>query len=193
MHAPSSVRRCPALDGDGPRRESPWDTRPGPITLPPRSAKLGTRAGWAVAAAVAVLAAVIYFVTRPTVPLRQATPAPTWGTLTLTQVALTQARRAGDAHPRQATWLSTYLNQALAVLAPGTTSSSEAVFVVTLHGQFQPAASAGALHGSLARGPVLILLVAGFDGAVDGWQVTSAPPPGLASLGVSHRLALGLL
>ena len=193
MHAPSSVRRCPALDGDGPRRERPWETRPGPIPLPPRSPRLGARAGWAVAAAVVVLAAVVYFVTRPTVPIRQTAPPPTWGTLTLSQVVVSQARRAGDAHPGQATWLSTYLNQALAVLAPGTSSSAEAVFAVTLHGEFQPATSAGALHGSLARGPVLVVLVAGFDGSVAGWQVTSVAPPGLARLGVSHRLALGLL
>ena len=143
--------------------------------------------------AVVAMAVVVYFATRPAQPLLQTAAPPTWGTVTLAHIALGEAKKAGDAHPVDASWMFTHNDRVVPVLSPGSPSTAEAEYVVSMEGSFHSPSVQGALPGSLASGSRLVLLVRAFDGSVAGWMLTSHLPPGLAALSIVHPLKLGEL
>ena len=186
---------------DGPRLPASPDPQdqeavrqPGPIRIPARLHGRSALVGWAVSLAVVVLALVVYVFTRPPSPASlHAAPPPTWGSLSLKQVALTEARAAGDPHPKAASWLFSHRDRVLRVLTGNPGASAQAEFVVFLTGSFRGNALGARLPGSQPAGHRLILLVSAFDGRVTGTLVTDQPIPGLTSLGIVHPLRLSLL
>jgi hypothetical protein len=165
---------------------------PGPLTLPADRRDRDPRWAWLVAAGVILLGLILFALTRPPGPaLGRPVPPPSWGPLTLRRVALDAARAAGDAHPRQAFWVSTRKGDALALLTGQPSDSPEAVYLVLLRGHFRQGGE-GWLAGSLPAGPHLVVLVRGFDGLVVGRGIVGDPPPDLARLGIVRPLPLGL-
>lgn len=198
---PSEHESVWAAAGDGPRLPGAPEAgdqegvrRPGPIRVPARLRGRSALVGWAVSLAVILLALVVYVFTRPPAPSSlHAAPPPTWGSLSLKQVALTEARAAGDPHPTAANWLFSHRDRVLQVLTGSPGASAQAEFVVFLTGSFRGNALRARLPGSQPAGHRLILLVSAFDGRVTGTLVTDQPLPGLTSLGIVHPLRLSLL
>ncbi len=167
--------------------------RSGPIPLPSSSAQRRWRP-WLVTVAVVFCLLLLYAFTRPATvnQARNAAP-PTWGRLTLAQVALRASGQAGETRPRDALWLRTQRSAALRVLTGTTSDNYEAEFLVALQGHFQLGpGTEDRLAGSLASGPNLIILVRAFDGVVDGRTVLSRLP-GIGVLGVERPLRLFFL
>jgi hypothetical protein len=149
-----------------------------------------------VSAAVVALALILYFVARP---LGQGTPsaarAPSWGAVTLAQVAVRAAQADGETRPSGATWLPAQRSAAIAALGlPATAAGAtpdEADFVVVMRGRFTQGRGAGALPGSEAQGGYLVAFVRGFDGKLHGSLIRAGDPAeALARIGLSHPLRL---
>ena len=171
------------------------DQTPGPIRLPRAAGPAVRRRGWTVAALVVLFAAVFYFGTRPPALHVRSAPQPRWGKLTLAQVARNGARAVGEAHPRHATWMFGYRNQILAALTGHAGQSSEAEYVVVLHGTFHGASGGShtvtALPGSASQGTRLILLVRAFDGRLRDQWLGNRVPTALGQVGIVRSLNLG--
>lgn len=176
--------------------KGPDDDEPvasGPIALPADLRRPSPWRGWLVAFGIVLLILVIYGVSRPpavgSLPVQ---PAPTWGRLTLAGIAKTEAKAAGDPHPKSAVWLEAPLFKALPVLSGQQSGSAVTQFVVSLDGTFRAPTTWTLLPGSQTGGAVLTILVRGFDGTVTGRLITSHAPA-LGRLGRTYRLRLGFL
>lgn len=174
-----------------PPQAAPSAPTPGPMIVPGAGGRGVTGPlGWIVMGAVVLIALVIYVATRAAAPgVPSDAPAPTWGTLTLSRVALNAARADGEPHPTHGLWVATQRMYALPYLTGTASDSGEAEYVVAMQGRFHTAAHA--LPGSRRGGSHLFLLVRGFDGQVDGALVTDRGYD-LKQLGPVHPLWLGL-
>lgn len=192
---PGSQRDEP--QGGGPPPDGA--ARPGPLTLPPGHRPRDPRWAWGVSVAVVILGLVLYAIVHSggggSNPL-VATP-PSWGPLTLRQVAIATGRATGGRRPRSASWLSAQRGQALEALGlpqtAGTPSANpaEADYVLILTGDFRGPGERP-LPGSAASGPYLVAFVRGFDGHVTATLVSATnPAPALAHAGLLHPLPVG--
>ncbi len=164
----------------------------GPVPVPRRRQGVPL-VGWIVVGLVVAFSLVVYVATRQYPPSPLNAQPPSWGALTLTRIALNAARRAGDARPEGAVWVSTARMYAVPYLTGRASDDAEADFLVALQGRFHtPSASPVVLPGSLAHGTRLVLLVRGFDGHITGLMVTDRPLRHLRGLGLVHPLPLGL-
>lgn len=185
-------QRAASDHGERPAQPDAAQSTSGPIRVP-RTRPTGLALlGWVITAFVLLVAVLIYAGTHANrgPAALQAAP-PTWGTLTLSGIALRAARQAGDAHPTAALWVATARMRAVPYLTGRPDSNAEADFLVSMAGSFHAATVPAALPGSLSAGKRLVILVRGFDGRVTGRFITNRRLSTLRQLGIVHTLALG--
>ncbi len=177
----------------GTSRQPASSGRPsGPVHVPRRRRGVPLL-GWIMVGVVTLLALLLYIGTRQYAPSPLNAPPPTWGPLTLAQVAVRASRAAGEVRPTGAVWVSTLRMDAVPYLTGRSSSNPEADFLVALRGHFHASGPVGVrLPGSLLQGNRLVLLVRGFDGHVTGLMITDRPLARLRGLGIVHPLSLGL-
>ena len=191
------ARREPVEEQD-PGRKREGAGRPGPLRVPgSRAAGIAQRIGWLLAGLVLLLAVVLFVASRagpqsapPGPPIASALPS--WGPLTLAQVARSAAAAAGEPHPTNAFWLLTRRSLAVAYITGQPEASAEADYLVGMHGMFSLRPGPTTLAGSRQVGSLMLVLVRGFDGRVVGRWVGNRNLTGLRSLGIPHTLSLGL-